>query len=77
MSASRVTTATTAPSFDPSLWLGAFTAIGGGYVIGSDKRPFLLVDHCDGEQLTGVMAQIVGHPDRVEAVRDAIEQRWA
>lgn len=63
-----------AARFDPQLWLGALSAIGGGYVLGSDRRPFLIVDGCDGDQLTSIMAQIVGHPDRVEAVRSAIEQ---
>ncbi|MGJ3629837.1 hypothetical protein AB5I41_28940 [Sphingomonas sp. MMS24-JH45] len=34
-----------------------------------------MVDDCDGEALTSVMAQIVGQPERQEAIKTAIERR--
>jgi hypothetical protein len=61
--------------FDPNLWLSALTEIGGGYALGADRRLTFLVDHCDGEALTSVMAQIVGHAERQEAIKGAIEDR--
>lgn len=62
-------------SFEPHLWLQALTAIGGGYALMGDRRLAFLVDECDGEDLTGVMAQIVGQPERQEAIKSAIERR--
>ncbi|MEH3099810.1 hypothetical protein [Sphingomonas adhaesiva] len=64
-----------APSFEPRLWLSALTAIGGGYALMSGRRLAFLVDDCDGEALTNVMAQIVGQPERQEAIKSAIERR--
>lgn len=61
--------------FDPQLWLAAFAEIGGGYALVADRRLTFLVDGCDGEPLTGVMAQIVGRPERQEALKAAIERR--
>lgn len=61
--------------FDPATWLRAFTAIGGGYALMSGRRLAFLVDECDAEDLTGVMAQIVGQPERQEAIKSAIERR--
>lgn len=66
--------ASAVPAFNPRLWLDALTSIGGGYALGSDKRLFLLVDACPADELTGVMAQIVGNADRQDAVRHAITQ---
>lgn len=63
------------PGFDPSLWLGALTSIGGGYALMSGRRLAFLVDECPADELTGVMAQIVGQPERQEAVKHAIERR--
>lgn len=62
-------------TFDPSLWLRAFTEIGGGYALMSGRRLHLIVNECDGDALTGMMAQIVGQPERQEAVKHAIELR--
>jgi hypothetical protein len=62
-------------SFDPKAWLGTFAAIGGGYALMADRRLAFVVDACDGEDLTGVMAQIVGQPERQDAIKAAIEQR--
>lgn len=64
-----------ARSFDPTVWLAALTEIGGGYALMSGRKLFLSVDHCDGDDLTGVMSQIVGHSDRQEAIKRAIEDR--
>ena len=62
-------------AFDPTLWLNALTVIGGGYALMADRRLAFLVDECDGEALTGVMAQIVGRPERQDAIKFAIERR--
>lgn len=63
--------------FDPRLWLGALTAIGGGYALMADRRLTFLVDDCEGDALTPIMAQIVGQPDRQEALKHTIELRRA
>lgn len=75
MTQSQQGAASAAPTFDPGGWLGAFTAIGGGYALMSDRKLAFLVDECDAEDLTGVMAQIVGQPERQEAIKSAIERR--
>lgn len=62
-------------SFDPTVWLAALTDIGGGYALLSGRKLFLSVDKCDGDDLTGVLSQIVGHADRQEAIKRAIEDR--
>jgi hypothetical protein len=62
-------------NFDPRLWLLALTSIGGGYALMADRRLAFLIDDCDGEALTGVMAQVVGQPERQEAIKCAIEGR--
>lgn len=61
--------------FDPAVWLGAFTAIGGGYALMSGRKLAFLVDECEAGDLTGVMSQLVGHPERQEAIKSAIERR--
>lgn len=66
-----------APGFNAAQWLGALTAIGGGYALGSARQLHLLVQDCEADDLTGVMAQIAGHRDRQEAVRRAIERHQA
>lgn len=66
-----------APTFDPSLWLAALSAIGGGYALMADRRLAFVVQDCDGEALARVMAQITGSADRQEAVKNAIERRQA
>lgn len=65
----------TARGFNPALWLQAFITIGGGYALMADRRLAFLVDDCDGEALTSVMAEIIGQPDRQEAIRSTIERR--
>ena len=75
--ATSIGAAPTAPAFNPRLWLDALTAIGGGYALASDRRLHLLVDDCPADELTPVMAQIIGNADRVEAVKHAIVLRQA
>lgn len=61
--------------FSPTAWLHNLVQIGGGYALASGRKLWLVVEHCPADELTSVMSQIVGHPDRVEAVRVAIERR--
>lgn len=63
------------PTFDAAAWLSALVAMGGGYALASGRKLWLVVQDCPADELTPVMAQLVGHPDRVEAVRFVIEQR--
>lgn len=67
--------ATASSTFDPAAWLSALVAIGGGYALASGRKLWLVVQDCPADELTPIMAQVVGHPDRVEAVRSAIERR--
>jgi hypothetical protein len=60
-------------SFDPRAWLSAFVGIGGGYALASGRKLWLVVQDCPADDLTTVMAQIVGKPDRAEAIRCYIE----
>jgi hypothetical protein len=64
-----------ADAFDPSNWLQALTQIGGGYALTSGRRLVFAVDACDGSLLANVMGAIVGHPERQEAIKRAIEHR--
>lgn len=61
--------------FNATLWLAALTEIGGGYALLSGRRLYLSVGRCSGEPLTAIMQQIVGRPDRQEAIKQAIESR--
>jgi hypothetical protein len=65
------------PTFNPTAWLGALVEIGGGYALASGRKLWLVVQDCPADELTPIMAQIVGQPDRVEAVRVMIERRQA
>jgi hypothetical protein len=67
--------ASASPTFNPARWLHSLVQIGGGYALASDKRLWLVVADCPADELTDVMAQIVGHPDRQHAVRTVIERR--
>lgn len=67
--------ASASPAFSPARWLHSLVQIGGGYALASDKRLWLVVADCPADELTSVMAQIVGHPDRQDAVRLTIERR--
>ncbi len=69
------TLATPEPGFDPRLWLSALTMVGGGYALAADRRLAFLVHDVGNEDLAPVMAQIIGQPERQEAVKAAIERR--
>jgi hypothetical protein len=64
-----------ASTFDPWAWLCALTEAGGGYALASGRKLWLVVDHVPADALTPIMAALVGHPDRQEAVRSTIERR--
>lgn len=61
-------------TFDATLWLRALVAIGGGYALTPEpeRRLWLFVNHCDPDELTPIMAQLIGNRERQEAIRDAI-----
>lgn len=63
------------PTFNAARWLHSLVQIGGGYALASDKRLWLVVADCPADELTDVMAQVVGYPDRQDAVRLTIERR--
>lgn len=64
-----------ATPFNAKLWLDRFANIGGGYALVADRRLTFLVGDCDGGKLTEAMQQIVGRPERQDAVKAAIERR--
>ncbi len=51
-------------SFNATAWLHALVQIGGGYALTSDRKLWLVIQDCPSDDLTPLMAQIVGHPDR-------------
>ena len=67
--------ASAAPTFNPARWLHSLVQIGGGYALAADRKLWLVVSECPADALTPVMAQIVGYPDRQDAVRLTIERR--
>lgn len=67
--------ATAAPTFDATAWLAALVQIGGGYALASGRKLWLVVEDCDHDDLASVMRPVIGNPDRVEAIRVAIERR--
>lgn len=64
-----------AAAFEPRLWLETLTKMGGGYALVADRRLAVLVENCDGTRLAHVMEQIVGRPERQDAIKSAIEHR--
>ena len=64
-----------APSFDASQWLADFTALGGMYALGADRRLALVAYGPCAPDLAAMVAQIAGEPHKSEALRQAIEQR--
>lgn len=63
------------PTFDPAAWLSALVSIGGGYALASGPKLWLVVEQCAAIDIEDLMRPLIGHPDRVEAVRTAIERR--
>ena len=66
--------ATAIPAFDPAAWLSALVSIGGGYALGSGRKLWLVVEECAAVEIEDVMRPLIGHPERIEAVRSAIER---
>lgn len=64
-----------APTFDPAGWLSALVSIGGGYALASGRKLWLVVEECATADIEDLMRPLIGHPDRVDAVRSAIERR--
>jgi hypothetical protein len=62
-------------AFDAATWLRAMTQIGGGYALMSGRRLALMVDECHPEDLTTIMAPLIGRPDRQDAIKAAIERK--
>ena len=60
--------------FDAPAWLRRLTEIGGGYALGAG-RLWLIVHDCDAVALEGVMRPLMGHPERVDAVRSIVLSR--
>jgi len=63
------------PTFDPASWLSALVSVGGGYALASGRKLWLVVEECAAVDIDDLMRPLIGHPDRVEAVRSAIERR--
>ena len=61
--------------FEPKSWLAALATIGGGYALMAGRQLSIIVDRCDADALESVMMQITGRPERLEAVKRAIELR--
>ena len=61
--------------FDPRAWLDNYTQAGGGYAVTSGGKLVFLTHGIDGLSLTNSMAEIVGKPDRLSAVREIAEAR--
>lgn len=66
---------TAVPTFDAWAWLCELTEAGGGYALASGRKLWLIVDGVPADALTPIMAALVGHPDRQEAVRATIERQ--
>lgn len=64
-----------APTFDPTAWLSALVSIGGGYALASGRKLWLVVEECAAIDIEDLMRPLIGHPERIEAVRSAIERR--
>lgn len=67
--------ASVAPAFDATAWLIAFASLGGGYALMTDRKLHLVIEDCDRYDLAPIVGQIIAQPERVEAVRTAIERR--
>lgn len=61
--------------FDPAAWVRALDATGVGYALGTDRLLWLKMDEHDGPALQALMAEITGHPDRGDLVRETIRRR--
>jgi hypothetical protein len=64
----------TPSGFDPAQWLSDFATLGGGYVHTGERVAFLTAG-VFAPDLTFMMRQIVGRPDRLAAVRAELTAR--
>lgn len=62
-------------NFNASEWLSDLAQIGGGYALMAGRKLCFMVSACDGHAVEAIMSRIVGHPERQEQVKLAIEQR--
>jgi hypothetical protein len=60
--------------FDAPRWVQTLTRAGGGYALNGEGQIAFLVANCTADDLTSTMAQIVGNPDRLEAVKRTAER---
>jgi hypothetical protein len=60
-------------SFDARLWLDTFTTLGGGYVVYGERKIAFLVAGICALDLAMMMRVIAGRPERLEALKDAVE----
>ncbi|MCR5872280.1 MULTISPECIES: hypothetical protein [unclassified Sphingomonas] len=61
-------------TFDPAQWLSDFATLGGGYVHTGERIAFLTAG-VFAQDLTFMMAQLVGRPERMNAVKAEIAAR--
>lgn len=67
--------ALSAPTFDAAAWLSALVSTGGGYALASGRKLWLVVEECTPVDIESIARPLIGHPERIEAVRSAIERR--
>jgi len=60
--------------FDPAAWLDAFTAVGGSYALTAEGRLWLGEIGAPSAPW-GNICQIVGHPERIEAIKVPVWER--
>lgn len=61
--------------FNPSAWLDAYASDGGSYAVTPDGRLWLGIIDFVGEDLTRHTAQLIGHPERNEAIKALVRER--
>ena len=66
--------AASAAAFDPAQWLADFATLGGGYVHTGERVAFLTAGVL-APDLAVMMRQIVGKPDRLDAVKAEVAAR--
>lgn len=54
---------------------GALVDIGGGYALAPSRKLWLVVEKCAPIDIEDPMRPLIGPPERIEAVRSAIERR--
>jgi hypothetical protein len=62
-------------TFDPRDWLARYEQAGGGYALTSGDKLVFITSTIDGLSLALAFRQIVGHPDRLDAIKAAVADR--